>query len=72
MGRDQDHPGRIHAGVLVEPPGNVEPAFASEVDVDQRDVRLEFPAALDGFGRRGGHADDRDALALEDATGGVH
>jgi hypothetical protein len=70
MGRDEDHRCRGPAG-LVEAPGQLEAALAAQVDVQQGDVRSQLPGPLEGLGAVGGHAHDRDAMALQEAAGGV-
>jgi hypothetical protein len=54
-----------------EAPGQLEAALAAQVDVQQGDIRSQLPGPLEGLGAVGGHAHDRDALALQEAAGGV-
>src|SRR4029453_3477906 len=71
MGRDQDHRGRDLAGLVVEAPGQLQAALATQVDIQQGDVRAQLHRAPERLGAVGGDADDGDALAFQEAAGGV-
>ena len=45
------------------------PAFAAQIDVDQRDIRAQFFHPLDCLSDRRGSTDDRDAATLEQSRG---
>jgi DNA-binding NarL/FixJ family response regulator len=71
VGGDHDHGSWLPVRVVLESPGNLEATLTAEIDVDQRDIRSQLfhlPYRL-GAGR--GHANHRDALAVQQATGSV-
>jgi hypothetical protein len=67
----EDHRCRGQAGLAVEAPGQLQAALATQVDVEQGDVRSQLPGPLERVGAVGGHTHDRDALAFQEAAGGV-
>jgi hypothetical protein len=71
VGGDQDQAQGGRAGLAVQPPGELQAALAAEVDVQQGHIRLELLGALERIGAVGRHADDADALPLQEAAGGV-
>jgi hypothetical protein len=50
--------------------GDIEPALASEVEVDQRHVWMQFFEAPECISSRRRDSDDREALALEQSACG--
>ena len=52
--------------------GEIEPAFAAQIDVDQRDIRTQFFDPPDCLSDRRRDPDDRDPAALEQSRGYVN
>src|SRR6266511_4012149 len=69
--RDQDDLWRRLTSVAVQLPGHVEAALAAEVDVHQRYVGSQLVDSLRRLGAGRCRTDDGDALALQQAAGGV-
>ncbi len=48
----------------------LEAALPTEVDIEQRDIRLQLGGLLQGLSTGRRHADDQEPLAFQQATGG--
>src|SRR5207248_2267539 len=68
--RDQDHRGSAVIVLGDEPPRQLEAALLAERDVDEHDVGPERLSLPKRFRARRGDAGDRQALLLEQRTGG--
>jgi hypothetical protein len=66
VGRDQDHAPGDRIPRLGQPAGEVEAALVAEVDVHERDVRLQLSGAPDRLDARRRHADHPHALSLQE------
>jgi hypothetical protein len=63
VGRDQDQVwDRVPTRPLAQPAGQLEPAFVTEVDVDQRDVWPQLGDLPKGLGPGPGFRDDIETL----------
>src|SRR6266545_2851113 len=72
VGGDQDRPRRLQARLAVEPPHELEAALVGEVDVHQRDVRLELLGSSQRLRAGGGNPDHGDPLSFQETACGLH
>src|SRR6266545_786188 len=72
VGGDQDRPRRLQARLAVEPSHELEAALVGEVDVHQRDVRLEVLGSSQRLRAGGGNPDHGDPLSFQETACGLH